>query len=232
MKFIIAGLGNFGSSLGIKLVEEGHEVIGVDTNQNLVNLLQDRLTHTLVFDSTNELAIRELPLSDTDAVIISIGEDVGASITTTALFKKHSKNTRIIARSISAVHRTILEAMGIEEILNPEEEFAQQFANRLTVKGTLKSFVLDDNYEIAEFEVPKCYVGKTVQEVDIVTEWQVSLVTILSEEKKKNILGQEVPNRKVSGVVSGATVFKENDTLVLFGYMKSLRKMMQELADE
>lgn len=230
MKFIIVGLGNFGSALGLKLVEDGHEVIGIDTNQNHVNSLSDSLTHTLAVDTTNELAITNLPISDTDFVVIGIGEDVGASITTTALFKKHCKKSKIIGRAISPIHQTILEAMGIDVIINPEAEFAHQFANRLTILGTIKSFILDDNYEIAEFKVPETFIDKTVQQADIVNKWNVSLITILSESVRKNILGSQIKERKVSGVVSGATVFRENDTLVLFGSIKSLRKMMEELA--
>lgn len=230
MKFIIVGLGNFGSALALKLIEDGHEVIGVDTNPNNVMLVQDKLTHTLTFDSTNELAIADLPLSDTDFVIISIGEDVGASITTTALFKKYGKNTRIIGRAISSVHRTILEAMGVNEIINPESEFAHQFANRLTITGTIKSLILDENYEIAEFQVPESFVGKTVQEMDMINRWRVSLVTVLTQKKTRNILGKEITKHQVSGVVTGTTVFRQADTLVLFGTTSDLRKMMEEVS--
>ncbi|MCB0584598.1 MAG: NAD-binding protein, partial [Phaeodactylibacter sp.] len=73
MKFIVIGLGNFGSTLGLRLVEDGHEVIGVDENLSIVNLLQDKLTHAICMDATDEMAIQRLPLTDTDVVIISIG---------------------------------------------------------------------------------------------------------------------------------------------------------------
>ncbi len=230
MKFIVVGLGNFGSALSLRLVEEGHEVIGIDTNHAHVNMLQDRLTHTLAVDTTNEMAIISLPISDTDYVVIGIGEDVGSSITTTALFKKHCVKAQIIGRAISPIHQTILEAMGIDIIINPEAEFAHQFANRLTVLGTIKSFALDDKHEIAEFKVPDTFIGKSVQEVDIVSKWKVSLITILSQTVKKNIIGNEIKEHKVSGVISGATVFKSMDTLVLFGAIKDLRAMMEELS--
>ena len=95
MKCIVIGLGNFGAALSLRLMEEGHEVIGIDTNQTYVNQLQEKLTHTLVMDSTNELALTELPLSDSDVIVVGIGEDVGASITTTALLKKHCVKTTI-----------------------------------------------------------------------------------------------------------------------------------------
>ncbi|WP_421873292.1 potassium channel family protein [Marinoscillum sp.] len=230
MKCIVVGLGNFGSALSLKLMEEGHEVIGVDTNETYVNQLQDKLTHTLVMDTTNELAIAELPLEDTDVVIVGIGENVGASVTSTALFKKYGKNVRIIGRAISKVHETILEAMGVTEVVNPESDFAHQFANRLVVSGSVKSFVLDENYEISEVKVPESFIGKTVNEVSIVDKYKVSLVTILCQHKSKNILGKEMEGHQVSGVVNGSTVFKENDRLVLFGSVKALKNMMSELS--
>lgn len=230
MKYIIVGLGNFGSSLALKLAEEGHEVIGVDKNGEYVDLYKDKLTHTLKLDSTSELAVRHLPLSDTDAVIIAIGEDAtGDSITTVALFKKHVPTCRIVARATSDIQKTIFEAMGVSEIVNPEAEYASQFANRLTISGNIKTYLLDDTYEIAEYKVPNSFVGKTVEEMNIVEIWQVSLITIIRHGKKRNLLGREIPATHVVGVVNGATVFEEKDTLILFGQIKALENMMKNV---
>lgn len=62
MKFIVLGLGNFGSELSIKLTELGHEVIGVDSNMKRVEFLQDSITHTICMDTTDESAIKSLPV--------------------------------------------------------------------------------------------------------------------------------------------------------------------------
>lgn len=229
MKFIIVGLGNFGSALGLRLVEDGHEVIGLDFDEAPVNLLKDKLTYTVVLDATNELGITSLPLTDSDVVIISIGEDVGASVTAAALFKKHCSNTRIIARAISDIHQNILEAMGIEDIIHPEAEFADQLANRLIIKGSVKSISLDYNYEIAEIRVPEPFIGKTVAEINLISEWEVSLVTTLKRRKRRNILGISVEYNEVSGVVRGGTTFEEGDLLVLFGKKKALLEMVERI---
>lgn len=232
MKFIIVGLGNFGSTLGLRLVEDGHEVIGIDHNETPVNLLQDKLTHTIVLDTTNELGVTSLPLADTDIVVISIGEDVGASVTTTALFKKHCSETQIISRAISAVHQNILEAMGIADIIHPEAEFADQLANRLIIKGTVRSISLDPNYEIAELHLPKDFVGKTVAEANLVEDWSVSLVTILKKRKRRNFLGISVEYSEVAGVVAGSTELHEGDLLVVFGKKKSIADMMKNFENQ
>ncbi len=226
MKYIVVGLGNFGSSLALKLAEGGHEVIGVDNRDSNINKYKDKLTHTLKMDSTGELAVSQLPLSDTDGVIICIGEDSGAAITTAALFKKHVPQARIVARSTTEIQTTIFEAMGIKEIINPEAEYAENFAQRLAISGNLNAYVLDEKYEIVEFKLPDSFVGKTVEEVDIVHEWKVSLISIIRHAKKKNIFGIEVDETKVLGVVDGMTQFEENDTLLLFGQIKDLENMM------
>jgi trk system potassium uptake protein len=231
MKYIIVGLGNFGSSLALKLVEGGHEVIGVDNNESYINLYKDKLTHSLKMDSTSELAVGQLPLTDADAVIICIGEDSGAAITAAALFKKYAPKCRIVARYTSEIQRTIFEAMGITEIVNPEAEFADNFANRLTISGNINTYLLDGKYEIAEFTVPESYVGKSVQKVDIVTQWEVSLITIIRHSKRKNFLGREVYENKVLGVISGSTLFEESDTLLLFGKIKDLENMMNSFKE-
>ena len=119
--------------------------------------------------------------------------------------------------------------MGVTEVINPEADFAHQFANRLMVSGSIKSFVLDDTYEISEVRVPEAFVGKSINELNIINTYKVSLVTVLGQSISKNILGKEVENYQVTGVVHGGTVFKENDRMVLFGSLKAIKKMMNDL---
>ncbi|MCO6487122.1 MAG: TrkA family potassium uptake protein [Phaeodactylibacter sp.] len=228
MKFIIIGLGNFGSTLGLRLVEDGHEVLGVDENLSIVNLFQDKLTHTICMDATDELAVQRLPLSDTDVVIISIGEDIGASVTTTALIKKYC-GTKIISRAISPVHHTILEAMGIEDIIHPEADFADQLATRLIVDGALRALVLDKKFEIVEASLPAGLEGQTVGEAGLREKYDVSIVTILKKQERRNLLGVKVERNEVSGVPRPDMVFQPGDILVLFGKTQDIQKFLKEM---
>lgn len=229
MKFIIIGLGNFGSTLGMRLEEDGHEVIGIDQKPNIVNFFKDKLTYTACVDTTDELAIQRLPLEDTDVVIISIGEDIGASVTTTALVKKYCTK-KIISRAISPIHHTVLEAMGIEDIIHPEAEFAGQLANRLIIDGTLKTLALDSKFEIAEIKLPAKLVGTTVAQADLRGKWNVSIVTVLKSQKRRSIIGTVVERKEVIGVVQPEMVFEAEDTLVLFGSMENIRQLLESLS--
>ena len=130
MKYIIFGLGNFGSSLGQKLTEQGNEVIGVDNDMAKVDSLKEKISHTVCLDSTDQFTVSGLPLKDTDVVIVAIGEDQGANIMTSAVLKNLNVK-RLISRAITPLHETVLEAMGINEIVHPEEETAERWAKKL-----------------------------------------------------------------------------------------------------
>ena len=87
MKYIVLGLGHFGRSLAIHLTELGHEVIAADKNLSIVEQTKDKITHTVCLDSTDKEAVSSLPLRDSNAVIVAIGEEEGASLLTVALLK-------------------------------------------------------------------------------------------------------------------------------------------------
>ena len=227
MKFIIIGLGNFGSALGLRLVEDGHEVLGVDKSLSLVNLYQNKLTHTICMDATDELAVQRLPLSDTDVAIVSIGEDLGASVTTTALIKKFC-NTKIISRAISTVHHTILEAMGIKDIIHPEADFADQLATRMIVEGALRTLVLDNKFEIVEAVLPASLQGLTIAEAALREKYDIRIVTILKRQERRNLLGAKVTRNEVTGVPAPGMVFQANDILILFGKMQDIQTFLEK----
>ena len=130
MKYIIIGMGNFGAYLAMRLTEMGHEVIGVDNNENRTELIKDKVTHVVTLNATDPQAVKNLPARDTDVVIIAIGEDVGASILSTAIFKQLQAK-RIIARAINSLHETVIRSIGVDEIIHPEEETADRLSKRL-----------------------------------------------------------------------------------------------------
>mgnify|MGYP001323146917 CR=1 FL=1 len=224
MKFIVIGLGNLGASLGMALVEEGHEVIGVDNSLELANALQDDLTHTICMDTTNENAMRQLPVADADHVIVTIGEDIGASIMTIALLKKLNAR-HIIGRAISALHQTVLEVMRVDEIIHPEADYAHRLANRFTIKGALDAYNIGDLYEIVEIAVPAKMAGKTILEAAFRQHYQVNVVTILRQMTTSPLIGQEKITRESLGVISPDTVMRADDVLVLFGKITNIEQI-------
>ncbi len=224
MKYIIIGLGNFGSTLAMELTAMGHEVIAIDSNLAKVDAYKNHITHTICLDATDQQALLTLPLKETDMVVVGIGEEFGASVMATALFKQLNVK-KIIGRAMSPIHQKVLEAIGIDQIVRPEQEAAERLAKRLEMKGVIDSFDLTDDYNIIEATVPARYVGLSILESNIRTEYKVNVLTILRADATKKLWNKAVRNR-VLGVVTPGTRFETNDILVLFGQIKDIERLL------
>jgi trk system potassium uptake protein len=226
MKFIVFGLGHFGSALSIQLVELGHEVIAVDNKLEQVDKFKHRITHAIALDATSPEAVEQLPLKDVDAAIVAMGEDEGATIMTTALLKQ-LKVKRIICRVTSPLQKIVLEAMKIQEFVNPEESSAERLALKLDLPGVVDSFRIDHNYRLLEVRVPLRYVGRTITELDLTSRYRLVPVTILKRIGNKNSLGQETSELKVMGIVPPETILQDGDILLLFGAPRDLEEFIE-----
>lgn len=226
MRVIIIGLGNYGSTLGIELTRMGHEVIGVDHDMEKVEVFKDAITHTICMDSSNRIAMQTLPLKDTDLVVVAIGEDAGASIMATALLKE-LKVKKLVSRGISDLHTTVIEAIGVADIVSPEQDSAILYAKRLQLGGVEEVFSLTKEYTIIEVKVPEEYVGKTVQESDFRSKYNLNIVTILRYHQVENLIGNKHMVRQSVGVVKPEMTFEKDDILVVFGRMEDLEERFE-----
>ncbi|MCF8238663.1 MAG: TrkA family potassium uptake protein [Saprospiraceae bacterium] len=227
MKYIIFGLGNFGASLAQKLTEQGNEVIGIDSSMAKVDAYKEKISHTICMDATDEFTVSGLPLKETDIVLVAIGEDQGANIMATALLKNFEVK-RLISRAINPLHEKVLQAIGVDEIVHPEEETAERWAKKLCLENVVDSFELNDDYSIIEVKVPNGYVGKTVREVGFRREFDLLVLTIIKRVEVKSILGKTKTESQIQGVASADNVLENDDILVLYGSNKDLQVFLKQ----
>lgn len=227
MKYIIIGLGSFGASLAEKLTEQGNEVIGIDTNMNKVESYKEKITHTICMDATDEFTVSGLPLNDVDMVVIAIGEDKGTNVMATALFKNFQVK-RLISRAIDDLHEKVLHAIGVDEIVHPEEESAERWAKKLCLKGVVDSFELSENYSIVEVNVPKKFDGITIRDVNIRENYNLLVLTTIANTEEKSIVGKTRSVTKVKGVASPNNVLNKDDILVVYGANKDIKKFLKD----
>ncbi len=223
MKIIVFGLGNFGMALSLSLTETGNEVIAIDKQMDKINLVKDKISHAICMDSTNELAYEAVPLKDADKVVVAIGENEGAAIITTAIIKKLC-DAKIISRALSPIHDTVLEAMGIHSIIHPEQESADRLTKQINFKSTLENYQLDHNYTISEVKAKKEFFGKTLRELDTIDTYRLTLITIIRNIEKKNLMGKKTIVKETLGRTSPETVVLNDDILVVFGNNKDIEK--------
>lgn len=227
MKYIIIGLGNFGATLARKLSEQGHEVIGIDHKMNRVEAVKKDVSHVICMDATDESVVKGLPISTTDIVMVTIGENQGTNVMVTALFK-HLEAKKIISRAISPLHEKVLEALGVNDLVRPEMETAERWTKKLTLDNVVDSFQLDPNYSIIEILVPQSCIGKTVVEIDFRHKYDLLVLSTIQKKTSYSLFGGKSTKLEVQGVASADLKFQAEDILVLYGSNKNLNRFIKD----
>lgn len=135
MKYLVIGLGNFGTTLAKELTDRGHDVIGVDNNAHCVEEIKDSISVSYILDATDRTALSALPLDEIDCAIVAIGRSMDYSLRAVAALKEMSVK-KIYARALDMTHKSILSAMSIHKIFIPESYAARIFADKFSDNDT------------------------------------------------------------------------------------------------
>ncbi len=227
-KFCVIGLGHFGFHLATRLNESGAEVLAIDSREDIVELISEKVTQAVCMDSTDKRAMINMGLADMDTIIVAIGEDFESSIMTTAILQEIGVK-QIYNRIISPIHEKLLKLMNIRHMLVPEAEAANQLVKRLILPGLLESFEISKEFSIFEIAAPDDFIGKTLVELNLRKEYNLNLVTIKRENIKKQFLDSGESESFFSvGVPSPDTKIMKGDIMVMFGTEKDIVRIIGE----
>ncbi|MFJ6678070.1 potassium channel family protein [Microbacterium sp. NPDC091382] len=172
----VIGLGRFGNALATELARSGTEVLGIDTDEDIVQSLNGVLTHVVRADSTKQAALEQLGVVEFDRVVVGIGTDIQASILTTSLLKRMGVRS-IWAKAISEQHGLILEQLGIEHVIFPEADMGRRIAH--LVRGAMLDYVeFDRDLVVAKTVAPGEMVGLTLEQAAVRRRYGVTVVKI------------------------------------------------------
>lgn len=164
--FVLVGLGSFGSALAVKLKANGCRVTGIDADIARVESLRDVLFEAVIGDGTDRESLQPLGLQRATAVVISMGEDITRSLLAT-LHAKELGAKHIMVKGVTPEHGKILKALGVERVVFPEIEIANQLADRLTWPNVIDYLPIDSEHSFVEIAVPDSLAGKTLIECDL-----------------------------------------------------------------
>ena len=217
MKYIVIGLGKLGKVLAEALTSEGNDVIGVDVDMKLVEASKDTISETICMDTQDENVMKTLPLKDTNAIFVTYGEDIGSSVSTTAILKMLNA-PHLIVRSISPIHETILKAMGVDEIISPEFDYAQAYVSRNQF-GTnfVHWYKITATRHVIQVKIPESFIGSNIRNINFEDSFNLKLIAILRLSRNKNFLGQPDSRLEVLDNIDENSIFENGDQLVLFG---------------
>lgn len=207
---LLIGLGRFGKHIAVQLNKLGHQVMGVDHNEERVNDAMDVVTNAQIGDSTNEDFLSSLGIDNYDVCIVAIGNDFQSSLETTSLLKEMNAKF-VVSRAERDGQAKFLLRNGADEVVYPEKQVARWAAIRYSSDHILDYIEVDGTHSIFEVSVPKLWVGLSIGELDIRKKYNINILAIKNEE------GMSVN-------ITPDIILTEKETILVLGEYKSLQK--------
>ena len=176
-QFAVIGLGRFGYSVAETLIKKGYEVLAIDSDEAKIEAVSDFATYAVQCDATDERALKAVSVQNVDVAVVSIGENIEASILIVMTLKELGVK-EIMAKAVTRLHGKILTNMGVTEVIYPERDAAIRLAHRLISPNVLEYLELAQGYSIEEIEVPGQFVGKPLREASIRTTYGINVIAI------------------------------------------------------
>lgn len=216
-QYVVFGLGRFGVTLTKSLYEYGAEVLVIDKNEELINDISPYCTHAVCADATDERNLEQLGVNNMDVAIVCIASNIEASIFI-SLICKQMGIPKVIAKAHDARHKLVLERIGVDMVLIPEEEMGERIAAMLAKPNVVEILTLAESFRMIEIRTPKKWQDKTLSQLDLRNTEHVTLVVIKR--------GEEI-------IVSpgGDCMLLDGDLLVIAGTVNDTKRLSNKATD-
>ena len=211
-RFIVVGLGNFGSSVAEALYAAGHDVAALDRDPERVDEMARLVTRAAVGDGTDARVLKQLGVEDADAAVISTGDDLTASALT-ALMMRDLGLEDIYVKVVSHEHARLIEKIGVTETIFPERESGIRLGKRISSRTLLNYVQLGPGFSIQEMPVPPSWIGRTLRELEPRRHHEISVVAI-----------HDILFDRIQAVPDPDQPLKDSDALLVAGADESLEK--------
>lgn len=171
MKIVIVGDGKVGSALAVQLSKEGHNIVVIDSNQMVLQEIQQSWDVSVVHGNGATLKVQKLAGVDTSDLLIAATSADETNILCCIMARKLGcKRTIARVRNPDYYYQLFLlkEELGISMVINPENATANEIFRLLQFPSFLKrdSFA-KGRVEIVEIELREGnpLVGATLAEL-------------------------------------------------------------------
>jgi trk system potassium uptake protein TrkA len=175
--FAVIGLGRFGAAIATTLTELGQDVIGIDADEEKVRALADVIHQAVELDATDERALRAAGVPEVDVAVVSIGENIEASLLVVMLVKELGVET-IYAKGVTPLHGRILTRLGVTRVIFPEREMAVRIAHSVVVPNVIDYVELSRDFSIVELPAPADWTGRSLKDLQLRARFGLTLIAI------------------------------------------------------
>ena len=212
-QFAVIGMGRVGASLVRTLDSLGHDALGIDCDEDRIQDLSAELpgVNLIVADATEGTVLRDLGLEHFDGATVVIGENIQASVLVTLILKDLGVPS-VIARANNDLHARVLDRVGADYVIQPEKEFGEFLARRMSSPGILDYLELGQDEAVVEMEVPRQWIGKSLVDLQLHRKRDVTVLAIKGKGEGGALPRPEKPLR-------------EGDVLVIGGKKKAVDRL-------
>ena len=173
----VLGLGKYGRSLAETLYSLGEDVLVVDRDESLIRDISPKVTAAICANLDIEDEVNALGLQNMDIVITCMGGSLSASILSVSIAKDKGVPV-VIAKASSERMKKILQRVGADKIICPEEDGGVRSARILTSRYIHDYIAIDDNLCMIELMPRKGWVGKNLIELDLRKKYNMNVAAI------------------------------------------------------
>lgn len=209
--FVVIGLGRFGTAVAEELYALGHEVLAIDREEGCAQRVSEIVTHTIIADAKDESVLQSIGVRNFDGVIICM-TDIEDSVMI-ALMLKDMGAKYIIAKSKSKQHSRMLEMIGVDRIVFPEQDMGVRLAQTISSRRALDFIELSPDYAIVELPLPNVWQDKTLAEIGVRKQFGINVLAVRRGEKEIQVSPQ------------AEFLLKHKDVLIVVGKNQNIRKL-------
>ena len=211
-RYLVIGVGQFGFGVARTLVENGCDVLAIDSNEARIQEISDQIPHAVVADAIDEKALRSLHAEDYDVAIVTCAESLESSILSTSILRELGV-PELIVKAVNPLHGDILKRIGATRIVYPEFEMGAQLAHRLVNPDKLQEIALSGEYSIKELAIPFELAGNSIIDGNVRARYGLTILAVRTHKDAEKETDQE-------GLLLSPPptyVLKETDRMILFG---------------
>lgn len=215
-EFAVIGLGRFGASLALTLMQNGYSVLGIDRDPEIVQRLADSITQTVALDASDEAALRAVGIQSFETVIVAIGTNFEANLLATVALKALGI-PNVICKALTERQRDILLKVGANRVILPEYEAGRRLAEELTVPGMLDHIMLGKEHCVTEMQAPAAMVGRTLLETELHSRYGLTVLAVKRGDR-------------LTVMPPAHFVFASEDLLIVIGSTEDLHEFSEKVA--
>ena len=149
--YAVFGLGRYGIAVARELIKSGADVLAVDIDEENVNDAIAEIPLCKCADVTDANVIDKLGIANFDVVIIAMASNLEASVMATTLCKEVGVE-RVIVKCANEMHQKILNRIGADEVVFPENESGTRLAKNLLSGGFIDMVELSDEIAVLNID--------------------------------------------------------------------------------